>query len=312
MSKIKILFLLFVALALFAVSSQRVKGGENTAEGAPADDSTVTANYNIEYEKPPAEGTVLTPEEFQRFQEGNIPTLGTRGVKIKKSNYAKMSDNDLAEELAMKLWELAQISENMKARSAVGEFEVPIGTLEKIESLADRIKDASSTTMTNKIDRNLKHSVELAALRTQIAGAELSSKETQDRINGLHRELYGTFAPLTIKVRFNAVEQREEAVYMDGSPVRFKLVMIPGSYGGSIVSLQKDAKLGIYAPMSCNNISGCPLNADGSRIVTLTVGRERYPSSEEALKGLARDYKVQESKAFDLIREKAQYVVTAP
>ena len=303
MSKVKILLLLFAALVLFAIGPQMVKGGEDTAQGTPTDDSTVTANYNIEYEKPPAEGTVLTPEEFQEYQKGNIPTLGTRGVRIKKTNYAGMSDSELSEALAIKLWELAEMSENMKARSAVGEFEVPIGTLERIESLADRIKEASSTTMTNKIDRNLRHSVELAALKDQVANAELTSGETRNRVNGLRQEMYGTFTPLTIKVKFNPVQQKvEKAVYLDNNDLDFVAVVVPGRFGGSIVSLQKDIKSGLYAPMSCNNIAGYPLDADGYRMLTLTVGAERYASPEEALKGLCNTYRVDPARAPALIR----------
>lgn len=128
---------------------------------------------------------------------------------------------------------------------------------------------------------------------------------------GLRLEHYGTFAPLTIKIGFNPVEQREEAVYLDGNPVRFRMVMIPGPSGGSIVSLQKDAKAGVFAPMACNNIAGYPLSADGSRTITLTVGRERYSGPEEALKGLCNSYGVQPDKALGLIREGTQYVVAA-
>ena len=303
MSKVKILLLLFAALALFAIGPQMVKGGEDTAQGTPTDDSTVTANYNIEYEKPPAEGTVLTPEKFRELQKGNIPTLGTRGVSIKKTHYAGMSDNELSEALAIKLWELAEMSENMIARSAVGEFEVPIGTLERIESLAGRIREASSTTMTNKIDRNLKHSVELAAFKDQVANMELTSEETRNRVNGLRQEMYGTFTPLTIKVKFNPVQQKvEKAVYLDNNDLDFVAVVVPGRFGGSIVSLQKDIKSGLYAPMSCNNIAGYPLDADGFRTITLTVGVERYASPEEALKGLCNTYRVDPARAPALIR----------
>ena len=309
MSKVKTLLLLLIALALLVAIPQSAQCGEQSNQpdvastATPTDNSTVIENYNIEYEKPPAKDTVLTPEKFQEYQKGNIPTLGTRGVRIKKTNYAGMSDNELSEALAIKLWELAEMSENMKARSAVGEFEVPIGTLERIESLAGRIKEASSTTMTNKVDRNLKHSVELVALKAQVANAELTSGETRNRVNGLHQEMYGTFTPLTIRVKFNPVQQKvEKAVYLNGNDLDFVAVVVPGRFGGSIVSLQKDIKSGLYAPMSCNNIAGYPLDADGYRMLTLTVGAERYASPEEALKGLCDTYRVDPDRALALIR----------
>lgn len=328
MWKIKTLLLLF-ALALLAVAPNNARcdekgtvGGEAVAAqkastGDTSLNATVTAKYNIEFERPPTENAVLTPEQFQELLRKNIPMLGTDGVNLKKSDYANMPDEKLAKELGVELWRLAEIAENVKARSSTGTFNVPTGILERIEILSSQIGGIVSNAITSKVDRDLRHSVEFAALKDKINSAEFSSQETQDSLNGLRRDYYDSgFVPVTIKIGFNTVTQQTEAIYPDGRPADFQMVHVPPNTnpfindgGDRIVSLQR-GRSGKYTVMVCEKFSACPMGADGYKVVKLNAGRGGLTLDQA--KGVVKEfYKVESRKAEGLVRVGAQYAPTA-
>ena len=157
------------------------------------------------------------------------------------------------------------------------------------------------------LDGKLRHSTEFAALQGKVANAELISQNERDRLAGIYAELYESgFVPVTIKVRFNPVQQSTETVYSDGRPIDFQLAKV----GNRILSLQRN-RTGKYAVMVCDNVSSCPMSPDGYKEIKLSVGKGDLRSLNEAMDLLQRVYGANPEVARGLVRPGAQYVSTS-